>query len=289
VRRALFVVGVALLLMGQRGAPETIHRGWATTAEVALRIWLPTGTVEVECWELDSVDVRGTIGTHSSFFGGVAAGGASGKFGVEPRARGDARLASADLRVMMPRRAQLAIKMTDGRVMAVGTSGSLEVLTVTGDVTIRQARGSVTVETIDAKVRISETQGAVRVRNGGGVVTLADVQGSMTLTTVDGAITVEGTALGDGRLETIGGSIAVRGRLTPQARLELSSHDGPISLLLDPTAVPRLDLATRGGLVRNGLGLGNARFGEVVGRSFKGGINVAARSGIEGGKHSKKP
>ena len=41
--------------------------------------------------------------------------------------------------------------------------------------------------------------------------------------------------------------------------------------------------------MRNGLGLGDARFGDIVGRSFKGGINVVARSGIEGGKVTKNP
>ncbi len=287
--RALGAALAALLVMASSPTPEAIHRGWATTADVALRIWLPTGTVQVDCWDRDSIDVRGTPGKASVFFGGTAPGGASAKFGVEPRRRNEPALASADLRVLVPRRARIAVKMTDGRVTTIGTTGSLEVLTVTGEVTIREARGSVTVETIDATVRIRETQGAVRVRNGGGVVSLADVQGTMTLTTVGGSISVDGTGLGDGRLETLGGSIAVRGTIRPHARLEVQSHDGPITLVLDQSAVPRLDLATRGGILRNGLGLGNARFGEVLGRSFKGGISVVARTGIAGGKGSTPP
>ncbi|MBP7621724.1 MAG: hypothetical protein KA745_12200, partial [Gemmatimonadales bacterium] len=84
-------------------------------------------------------------------------------------------------------------------------------------------------------------------------------------------------------------SITVRGALNPHARLDLQSHDGSIMLVLDRATLPRLDLATRGGIVRNGLGLGDARFGDIVGRSFKGGINVVAGSGIEGGKVTKNP
>lgn len=289
-RAARALLAAWLLAVAPPSAAQTpIARGWKVTPDVALRIWLPAGQVELEAWDRDSIDVSGTAARGSSFFGGVGTDGRGGKLGVESVKREDPTLPSGTLRVRMPRRARVAIKMTEGRVTAVGTTGSLEVLTVTGEVTVRQASGSVTVETIDATVRISATQGAVRVRNGGGVVTLADVEGSMTLTTVGGSITVEGPRVGDGRLETIGGSIIVRGALSPHARLDVQSHDGPITLALDRLALPRLDLATRGGILRNGLGLGDARFGEIVGRSFKGGINVLARSGIEGGKVTQNP
>ncbi len=280
----------ALLVAAAPAAAQTpIARGWAAAPDVALRIWLPTGQVELEAWDRDSIDVAGTMARGGSFFGGVGSDGRGGKLGVESLKREDPTLPGGTLRVRVPRRARVAIKMTEGRVTAVGTTGSLEVLTVTGDVTVQQASGSVTVETIDATVRISATQGAVRVRNGGGIVTLANVEGSMTLTTVGGHISVEGPKVGDGRLETIGGNITVRGTLRPDARLDLQSHDGSITLALDKAALPRLDLATRGGILRNGLGLGDARFGEIVGRSFKGGINVLSRSGIEGGKVTKNP
>lgn len=270
-------------------AQTPIARGWKVAPDVALRIWLPAGQVELEGWDRDSIDVAGSAARGSHFFGGVGSDGRGGKLGVESVKRDDPALASGTLRVRVPRQARVAIKMTNGRVTALGTTGSLEVLTVTGDVAVRQASGSVTVETIDATVRISATQGAVRVRNGGGIVTLSDVEGSMTLTTVGGNITVEGPRVGDGRLESIGGTIMVRGTLSPNARLDVQSHDGTITLALDRAAVPRLDLATRGGIVRNGLGLGDIRFGEIIGRSFKGGINVVARSGIEGGKATKNP
>lgn len=287
--RAATLCAALMLAAAPAAAQTAISRGWAAAPEVALRIWVPTGQVELEAWDRDSIDVAGSAARGSSFFGGVGTDGRGAKLGVESLKRDDPTLPGGTLRVRVPRRARVAIKMTEGRVTAVGTTGSLEVLTVTGDVTVRQASGSVTVETIDATVRISATQGAVRVRNGGGIVTLADVEGSMTLTTVGGNITVDGPKVGDGRLETIGGSITVRGTLRPDARLDLQSHDGSITLALDRLALPRLDLATRGGILRNGLGLGNSRFGEIVGRSFKGGINVVARSGIEGGKVIKNP
>lgn len=285
LRLALLVLGIPAGIAAQ----TPIARGWAVAPDVALRIWLPSGQLELEAWDRDSLDVTGTAARGASFFGGAGAGGRGAKFGVEAKRRDDPALPGGTLRVRVPRGARVAVKLTEGRVTAIGTAGSLEVLTVTGDVAIRQASGSVTVETIDAVVRISASVGAIRVRNGGGAVTLTDVQGSLTLTTVGGNIAVEGTGLGDGRLETIGGTITVNGTLAPRARLDLQTHDGAITLALDRGAVPRLDLATRGGLVRNGLGLGDAKFGEIVGRSFKGGINVLPRSGIEGGKASKNP
>jgi hypothetical protein len=284
VTRAL--VGTLLALLGGPLSPasDSVQRGWATTGDVALRIWLPTGSVQVECWDRDSIDVRGTTGTASVFFGGVGAGGASAKFGVEARRRDDPALPSGQLRVMVPRRARVAIKMTDGTAEARGIGGSLEVLSVSGDVRVRDASGTVSVETIDAEVTLERIAGGVRVRNGSGAVVLTDLQGSLALTSVGGAVQLTGTGFGDGRIETVGGAIAVRGSPRPDARLELSSHDGHITLALDRARLPRLDLASRGGGVTNALGVGTARHGEIVARSFKGRINVVGTGGIEGRK-----
>ena len=101
---ALAALCVALPVSGQ----QSVQRGWTAAANVALRIWLPAGSVTVECWDRDSIDVRGTVAGKSLFFGGIAADGSSGKFGVEPQRRDDPRLPSAELRVMVPRRARIA-------------------------------------------------------------------------------------------------------------------------------------------------------------------------------------
>lgn len=277
---ALAALCVALPVSGQ----QKVQRGWTAAANVALRIWLPAGSVTVECWDRDSIDVRGTVAGKSLFFGGIAADGSSGKFGVEPQRRADPRLPSAELRVMVPRRARIAIKMTDGVAEARGGAGSLEVLLVTGRVTVRDASGTVAVETLDAEVVLERIAGAVQVRNGSGTAALSDLQGSLALTTVGGAVQVTGDRLGDGRIESFGGAITVRGSLRPDARLDVSSHDGSITLALVRAQLPRLDLVSRGGGVRNALGPGAVRHGEIVARSFKGRINVVPFGGIEVGK-----
>lgn len=284
MKQALALALVAQLVAFPAPSQHAVQRGWAAAGDVALRIWLPTGTITVECWDRDSIDVRGTVSGKSLFFGGVAPGGRSGKFGVETQRRDDPRLASAELRVMVPRRARVAVKMTDGVAEARGSGGSVEVLLVTGRVLVRDASGTVTVETIDAEVMLERIAGAVQVRNGSGTAVLTDLQGSLALTTVGGAVRVAGDRMGDGRIESFGGAITVRGSLRPGARLDVSSHDGGITLAFARSRLPRLDLVSRGGGVTNALGKGAIDHGEVVARSFKGRINVLPLGGIEGEK-----
>lgn len=281
--------GLALLcvLPMALGAQVAVARGYSATSDVSIRVWVPAGKVRIETWDHDSIQVTGNTARNAHFVGFSGAGIA--KLAIEGNDPKDTGIPRGDLVVTVPRKAHTWVKMTDGDVRAAHTAGELEIITVTGSIAAEDAQGVVSVETIDASVTLTRVTGAVRIHSGGGPVVLGQVHGTLTATTVSGTIDLAGLAMTDARLETIGGPIIVRGTVARGALLDLETHNGPIKLYLDRGAVPALNLTSRSGTVKNGLGLGFNGSGRIIARSFGGDINVVAATGIEGMRVTTPP
>ena len=258
------------------GAQTTLvtTRGFRSTSDVTMRIYVPSGRIRLSVWSRDSIHVRGTIAASSQMFGGGSR--THVKFGVEPRVSGDSTLPRADWEVSVPRGARVWVKMIDGRIDAAGVSGELELYTVRGEISVRDVGGVTSIESIDAPVSVLRSRGDLRVRGSRGAVVLNDVRGTMSVATVSGPVTMTAVTT-DGRVETIGGAISLTGSSMSGSILELQSHAGAIDLSLDARRSPLLDLSSRAGPVLGDKLTGAATNGQLVARSFKGRITVRAR------------
>lgn len=281
------LIAAMLFFLPMIVAAQAPLKAFRATSDVAMRIWLPAGTVKVEVWDRDSIEVHGKVGRGAHLYAGGS--GPSAKVGIDWDDHANTAIPHGDLVVTVPRKARVWVKMTDGDVVAVGTEGELDVITVTGSIAVREARGVVSVETIDANVTLLRVAGEMRLRSGSGQVMLMDVHGPLTATAVGGLVWLEGKQLQDARIETISGRITVAGTLLPRALIELESHSGTIGLSLVPGTVPALALKSRTGTVWNRIGSGNPAFGRITANSFKGDINVPAGGGIEAGKAHTPP
>ena len=270
------LAAVLLALMQSRPvAAQVAPHGFPATADVVMRIYVPKGRVTITTWTRDSIAVRGALGANASFFGGGDR--AHVKFGVEPRTPTNAELPSGDFTVVVPRGARLWVKMIDGELSVSGTTAELEAYAVRGRITVRAVAGVTAIESIDAAVDVRNARGDLRVRGSKGAVTLDDVMGTATVATISGPVTLTRWRA-DGRVETIGGDVHYLGGALPGALLDVQTHAGSITLSLDRTSVPMLDLSTRAGVVSGEPRTGMATNGRIVGRSFKGAIRVESRS-----------
>lgn len=280
-------LALVLLLAAPVAAQSPIRAGFRATAEVSLRIWVPTGLVRVVAWDRDSIAVEGVTGRNGKFFGG--SGGSSAKLGIDARNLKDVTLPGGDLTVTVPRRARVWIKMTTGHIDAEGVTGELEAFVVGGSVAVRDASGVVSVESINAPVTVDRTTGSLRVRGGGGAVILRDVGGTATIATVSGSVELLGSRVPEARVETIGGFITADATHLGRVGFELQTHAGDITVIVDRAKLPGLDLVSRGGKVVNPFARAPGNSPTVTARSFKGTINVRASSGVEGVKPVRSP
>lgn len=274
MRRALFALLPLLAGVGVVAPPrgdQPVARGLAASADVTMRLYVPSGTVTLETWDRDSVHLEGRLGANASVFGGGTR--THIKLGVEARSNADSTLPRASVRVRVPRGARLWIKMIDGQLHVSGTRAELEAYTVRGAITVRDVAGITSVESIDAPVTVSGATGDLRVRGSRGAVWLVNVQATMSVSTVSGDVNITGPSA-DGRVETIGGRIAVNG-VAPGGTLELQSHNGAIQIQLPLARIPLLTLSSRSGTVTGASLRGNAAHGQIIARSFKGNVTAA--------------
>lgn len=246
-------------------------RGFAATADVVMRVYVPKGKVTIRTWTRDSIAIAGTLGTNASFFGGGDRGHV--KMGIEPLRIKDSTLPSAEFEVTVPRGARLWVKMIDGELSVTGTTTELEAYAVTGRITVRDMAGVTSIESIDASVDVFGAKGDLRVRGSKGGVRLDDIEGTVTVGTISGPVALS-RFRADARVETIGGDVSYAGGALPGALLDVQTHNGAVTLTLDPTNTPQLDLLSRAGAVAGGKAMGAASNGRIVVRSFKGTITV---------------
>ncbi len=259
----------------QPAVRQPTARGHAVTADVTMRLYVPSGRVRLSAWDRDSIHLRGTVSSSSTQFGGGSR--THMKFGVESRVAGDSTLPNADWEVFVPRSARVWVKMIDGQLEAAGVTGELELYAVRGSIAVRDVGGVTSIESIDAPVSVLRSRGDLRVRGSRGAVTLDGVAGTASVATVSGPVSLK-SFTAEGRVETIGGTIAVNGGSLDGSTLELQTHAGAIDLTLDAARSPLLDLSTRAGPVQGPRLTGSAEYGQLSARSFKGRITVRAVS-----------
>lgn len=272
----------ALLLAPPLAAQQRIVRGLRADPDVALRLWVPAGIVEVEGWDLDSIEVRATPAKGTNIVGGGSASGA--KYALESATLSDTILPSAQLRVFVPRRAHLWIKSTVASVHVLGMSGELDILQVTGESRVESVTGVVTIESIDGRIQVGNVTGTLRIRGGSGNVTIGQMNGTLDVSLISGNLMFGGSrgapgAQLSGRVETVGGRILFSGNLPPRNRLEIVTHDGPIGLMLTGPSPPRLENHVEHASVTIGA-TPTKDAGVLVVRSFKGTLNASYSPGI---------
>lgn len=250
------------------GALPTL-RGFAVSASVNMRVYVPTGRVRIAVWDRDSVNVSGTTGAMSSMFGGGDRDHL--KMGIESIRTGDSKMPEADWLVTVPRKAHVWVKMTTGVIETEGTAGELELYAVGGSISVKRASGVTSVESIDATVNIESTSGDIRVRGSKAPMVLQDVTGTASIATVSGKVTITGSAP-ECRVETIGGDIAFAVASLRGVTVELQTHSGAIDVAVSEKHLPALELTSRTGKVLRPSVSGSPKEGRVIARSFKGAI-----------------
>jgi hypothetical protein len=271
-----------VLLTPLLAAQQREVRAMRVDSDVAIRIWIPAGMVEVEGWDHDSIEVRATAAKGTRFGGGGTA--AAMKFSLENLRTNDTLLPSAQMRVFVPRGARLWIKSTVAGVTARGLTGELDVLQVGGSTMVVDTRGVITVESIDGQVDLRRLEGVVRLRGGAGRASLDGISGSLDASLVSGAVAISGPAAGrgplQGRVETVSGTVWFSGALGPLGRLEISTHDGSIGLMLRGDRPPLVQVVGGSAELDPRLDSGHRAAGTFVLRTFKGAINARFMAGI---------
>lgn len=245
MRPFLVLAWLALVGVGTAAAQSDAPRRFAAAPDVAVRLVNLVGAVRVTGWDRDSVAVTGDVPAE---YGSLMAGGT--REAIKVAIEGPpptTEYAGPTLEVFVPRRAHVAVKAAVASVTLSGLLGDVDAGVVNGRVRVEGAPRRVSAETILGDVECECASGDVRLRSASGTVVVRGSVGRLTVTTVTGGISVGGARLTAARLESTAGAIDVKGALARDGIIDVTTHEGAVTLRLPPATSALADLASTTG------------------------------------------
>lgn len=177
---------------------------------------------------------------------------------------------SSDLKLLVPRASELAVRTVSGDLWLRQLEGrSVDARTVSGDLELVDVTPQrLTVSTVSGDLSASGSASEVnRIKSVSGDVEASGAKGRVELESVSGDFDVEGSAISELSIETVSGDVVARIRPTERSRLDISSHSGDVELLLPADSGVRVDAETFSGSISSAFG-GDVRSGRGPGESL---------------------
>lgn len=231
-----------------RGAGEPLLRARALAAGAPVKMFIPSGSVELVGWDRDSIEVRGRVPAQATLV--LTGSDSSGlKLVIEQR---DSQLPVAShLEIHLPRRSQLSLKTVDAVVTSTDVGGWF--YTVSGSIRLEGSASSIDAEAMSGDLDLNVSTPWARARTGKGHLTVRGSPQDVDASTISGTLDVATPAILHGRFTSVAGDIRFASSLQPRSLFEFSDHSGSVELLLPRDASAHLELSSFEGEIDNGL------------------------------------
>lgn len=285
-------LAVVLLLASRGGAQqrtaaaEPVLRARALAADAPVKMFIPSGSVQLIGWDRDSIEVRGRVPAPATL---VLSGSdtAGLKLVIEQR---DAQTPVASrLAIHLPRTSQLSLKGVDAVVSATDVGGWF--YTVSGSIHLDGTVTSVDAEAMSGDLDLNAVTPWARAKTGKGHLAIRGSPQDVDASTISGTLDIATPSIAHGRFTSVSGDINYASTMKPRSLFEFSNHSGSVDLLLPRDVSAHFELSSIEGTIDNGflqlrpaaagvhnlqLTLGSGASGVTV-RSFRGTVRLRPR------------
>jgi hypothetical protein len=292
-RLGLVVVVASGTLAPSLHAQRKVSAGYATTADVSVRLFAAVGAVHVIGWDRDSVEVMGSVAAGSKVALNAPQSGAARGLKLFIEAPTEQAGREGALTMHVPRGARVWLKTGSAQLTVTDVTGGLDLNVVGGSITVHGSPRELRAESMDGAVTIDGVPEWMRVKTATGDIALRGGQ-DVEASTISGTIDARNGEADHMKLESTTGTIRFALGLARGATIERETHSGPIEIQLAHKASVDIDAATVTGEITNawsgmkptvgseGRGMtlttsGAPLGGRVTVRSFKGRITIRAR------------
>ena len=245
---------ILLLTSAVAMASESIDQTIAADPDVSVEIDNISGSIRVTGWDRNEVRVTGSMGDDVE---SVDISGGPGQITIEvevPDNQGRRWRRGSDidvrLEVQMPHGGELDASGVSAGIRVEGVNGRLELGSVSGSVEARSDSGEVEADSVSGSVKITGSGSTqVEAESVSGSVVVVGAAERVSVSTVSGRIEVEASEVSRCDLESVSGSISFNGAIAPDARFEVGSHSGNITLTLPSNTSADFDMSTFSGEV----------------------------------------
>jgi DUF4097 and DUF4098 domain-containing protein YvlB len=242
----------ALLAAAARG--EDVERTVDAAPDGRVDISNTAGSIEVEGWSKDSVQVHGSLGSNIEELILERDGK---QVTVKVKApRSSSKGISSDIHVRVPQNSSIEVTGVSADITVGGVRGTQNLHSVSGDVITEAFANDVEVGSVSGDVRIKGNRKDIDVSANtvSGDVTLIDLAGEVKGEAVSGDLTLDGGSFNRAELETVNGDLVFKAELRKGGRLSGESVNGDVQIDFAGDVSAKFDVESFNGDIDNCFG-----------------------------------
>ncbi len=254
--KKLILVGTGLMLAAPVSAEE-INETLDASADGNVEIYNTAGSVTIEGWSRNAVEVTGTLGDEVEEFI-FEREGDTVVVKVKPKKnkRSGGRSTSSHITVRIPQNSNIEVATISAGIDVEGVEGEQELQSVSGTVATKAFAAEIEVETVSGHVDVvgsgEEIEAELTSVSGG--ISVQDLSGVIILESVNGKLELSGGSFSDAAMETVNGRIDFKSNLRKGGDLDVESVNGKVVVNFIGSVSAEFDVNTFTGGIKNCFG-----------------------------------
>lgn len=257
-RNTIFMM-MALLLVGAVWGAQSVNKSLPVGPGAEVDIEALAGSLTIEAWDRDLVEVTGTLGDGVEELDFDAdEDGVSIEVVYDEDYHGRQQV-STDLTIRMPAGGSLSVETVSASISVKGVTGEVGLETVSGYIQVSTRPATLDAETVSGNITIQSAPPETDVSSVSGTIEIHAAGGMLDAENVSGKILIHGGVIDGGDLSSVSGDITCHAVPGPGGDLDIETMDGTITLVVEPSLVASFELSTFSGSIDNQLGPAPAR------------------------------
>jgi hypothetical protein len=248
------VMIAALVMVGAVWAAQPVSESIPAGPGTEIDIDVLSGTVTIEAWSQNLVEVTGTLGD------GVEGLEVDGdEDGVYIEVEYDEHYhgkqdVDTDLTIRLPAGSSLYVETVSASISVAGVTGEVDLESVSGNIDVAGTPSALDVEAVSGAIHVENAPPESDLESVNGLIEVRAAGGLMDVENVSGEIMIHGGIIDGGDLASVSGNITCHAIPGPGSDLDIETMSGAITLLVDPGMVASFDISTFSGSINNQVG-----------------------------------
>lgn len=245
---------ICLLIFSAPSLAKEVERILDTSANPEISVINIAGDVEIEAWSRNQVEVKADLGSGVEELIFEVHGD---QVEIEVRVpQHHGRNTSADLVIKVPEKSSLEISTVSADITVDGVRGRQRIETVSGDIDTEAYESDLDVESVSGDIDVQGDNGKIRTRANtvSGDIEIEHMDGEIEVSTVSGDLILYNSKFETVEAQTVNGDIIFHSGLYGDSRMDVETVNGDVDIKFSGEVSARFDIETFNGRIRNCFG-----------------------------------
>jgi len=266
-----YVKLMSLSLLCGAAFAEDVNEKMDADADGTVSISNLAGSVEVQGWSRNEVEITGELGSNVEELI-FERDGDEILIKVKVPRRSHGRGIASELSINIPQGSSVQVHTVSADIEVSDVEGEQQLESVSGDVTTAAHAADIELGSVSGDIEVQADNQSIRSRMNtvSGDIEMDSLAGELHAESVSGEITMVNGSFERASLSTVNGDITYHARLLDDGRLDIETINGTVDVDFDGDVSARFDIETFNGSIRNCFGPDAVRTSQYApGRELK--------------------